>query len=67
VAASALAHVEVFALDALAHLAAQIGNRPAARTLLDQADARMIAASHFISDTDRTDADSTRQLKTHED
>ena len=51
------AHVEVFALDALARLAADSGRRrrrPASSC--DRADRRMEAASHFITDHDRTDA-----------
>ena len=50
------AHVEVFALDALARLAADSGREAEARELLDRADGRMEAASHFITDHDRTDA-----------
>ena len=55
------APVEVFALDALALLAARAGDVAAARDLCDEADARMEAASHFISERDRTDAHSVRQ------
>jgi hypothetical protein len=55
------AHVEVFALDALARLAAQQGDIDKARALCDRADRRMEAASHFITDRDRTDADTVRQ------
>ena len=50
------AHVEVFALDALARLAADSGHDAEARELLDRADRRMEAVSHFITDHDRTDA-----------
>ena len=50
------AHVEVFALDALARSSAGAGDGPAARALHDAADARMAAASHFISERDRVDA-----------
>jgi predicted ATPase/DNA-binding SARP family transcriptional activator len=50
------AHVEVFALDTLARLAADSGREAEARELLDRADRRMEAASHFITDHDRTDA-----------
>jgi tetratricopeptide (TPR) repeat protein len=53
--------VEVFALDALARLAAEAGDRTRARDLLEQADRRMEPASHFITDLDRTDAHSVRQ------
>ena len=56
------AHVEVFALDALARIAAakrrhRHGTRP-----LRAADRRMEAASHFITDLDRTDAHAVRQI-----
>jgi predicted ATPase/DNA-binding SARP family transcriptional activator len=50
------APVEVFALDALARCAAGSGDTTAAAALLDEADARMQAASHFISERDRVDA-----------
>lgn len=48
--------VEVFALDALARDAARRGDLVGARRLLDEADARMSAASHFIAERDRVDA-----------
>ena len=47
------APVEVFALDALARLAAAAGDSHRARQLLRAADRRMAAASHFITDLDR--------------
>jgi predicted ATPase/DNA-binding SARP family transcriptional activator len=50
------AHVEVFALDALARVAADAGDRNLAHHLCDQADQRMAATAHFITDRDRTDA-----------
>jgi hypothetical protein len=50
------AHVEVFALDALARLAADAGDETQARTLREAADDRLPAASHFISTRDRVDA-----------
>jgi predicted ATPase/DNA-binding SARP family transcriptional activator len=56
------AHVEVFALDALAHVAARAGDVVGARELCVSADRRMRAASHFITDLDRTDAHAVRQL-----
>jgi hypothetical protein len=56
------AHVEVFALDALARLAAEAGDAVTARTLCDAADRRMDAASHFITALDRTDARRVRHL-----
>jgi hypothetical protein len=56
------APVEVIALDALARLAAESGDIPAARGLCEAADRRMEAASHFITDADRSDARSVRQL-----
>jgi predicted ATPase/DNA-binding SARP family transcriptional activator len=55
------AHVEVFALDALARIAAEAGDIEAARELCDSADRRMEAVSHFISERDRTDAHAVRQ------
>jgi predicted ATPase/DNA-binding SARP family transcriptional activator len=56
------AHVEVFALDALARIAAQTGDLATARHLCQTADRRMHAASHFITDLDRTDAQSVRRV-----
>ncbi|HEX8629773.1 MAG TPA: hypothetical protein VF755_16525, partial [Catenuloplanes sp.] len=56
------APVEVFALDALAHLAALAGDVPRALDLCDAADRRMMAASHFITDLDRTDAHAVRRI-----
>ncbi len=56
------AHVEVFALDALARIAAEAGNLATARDLCTMADRRMAAASHFITDRDRTDAYTVKQL-----
>ncbi len=56
------APVEVFALDALAHLAARDGDAASARDLSRAADRRMEAASHFITELDRADARSVRQL-----
>jgi len=50
------AHVEVFALDALARLSAGSGQDDEAAGLLAQADLRMQVASHFVTDHDRTDA-----------
>jgi hypothetical protein len=55
------AHVEVFALDALARIAADGGDIATARDLCETADRRM-AASHLITDFDRTDAHSVRQI-----
>jgi predicted ATPase/DNA-binding SARP family transcriptional activator len=52
------AHIEVFALDALARIAAEQGDHATARHLCQTADQRMEAASHFITDLDRTDAHS---------
>ena len=56
------AHVEVFALDALARIAADSGNTAGARSLCAIADQRMDAASHFITDFDRTDAHAVTQI-----
>lgn len=50
------APVEVFALDALARIAAGRGDLARAADLLAEADARMGSASHFISERDRVDA-----------
>ena len=56
------APVEVFALDALARIAAEAGDVATARDLCEAADRRMEAASHFITDLDRTDARAVRQI-----
>jgi predicted ATPase/DNA-binding SARP family transcriptional activator len=50
------AAVEVFALDALARIRTGAGALAAGRELCEEADRRMAAASHFITDLDRTDA-----------
>jgi predicted ATPase/DNA-binding SARP family transcriptional activator len=50
------AHVEVFALDALARVATEAGDGAAARELREAADLRMASASHFITELDRVDA-----------
>jgi predicted ATPase len=47
---------EVFALDALARLAAASGDIDSARALAGASDARMAVASHFIAQPDRVDA-----------
>ncbi|MEA2286561.1 MAG: hypothetical protein QOJ21_2604 [Solirubrobacteraceae bacterium] len=54
--------VEVFALDALARMALDTGDVGTARELGEAADRRMDAASHFISERDRTDARSLSQI-----
>jgi predicted ATPase/DNA-binding SARP family transcriptional activator len=56
------AHVEVFALDALARSAAGADDAVRAGDLWEAADRRMRSASHFISERDRTDARSVRQI-----
>ena len=56
------APTEVFALDALARTFAAAGDHSTARDLCRAADARMEAASHFITDLDRVDA---RWVKQH--
>jgi predicted ATPase/DNA-binding SARP family transcriptional activator len=56
------AHVEVFALDALARIAAEAGDVVTAHGLCDVADHRMECASHFITELDRVDARWVRQL-----
>lgn len=50
------APVEVFALDALARIAAAAGDTGTARDLCEEADGRLAAAAHYITDRDRTDA-----------
>lgn len=54
------APVEVFARDALARLAVGAGDLVRARELSAASDRRMEAASHFITERDRTDAPSVR-------
>jgi predicted ATPase/DNA-binding SARP family transcriptional activator len=56
------AHVEVFALDALARIAADAGDIATARNLCETADRRLEGISHFVTDLDRTDAHSVRQI-----
>jgi predicted ATPase/DNA-binding SARP family transcriptional activator len=59
--ASGDAHVEVFALDALARAALEHDDIDTALALCESADRRMESASHFITDRDRTDAHVVRQ------
>jgi predicted ATPase/DNA-binding SARP family transcriptional activator len=54
------APVEVFALDALARIAATSGDAGTAGALADAADRRLEAADHVISDVDRTDVHAVR-------
>jgi len=54
------AHVAVFALDALGRLATSAGDRTTALALCEEADRRMPAAAHFITERDRTDARAVR-------
>ncbi len=56
------APVEVLALDALARIAAETDDIARAQDLCETADRRMEAASHSITDRDRTDARSVRQI-----
>jgi predicted ATPase/DNA-binding SARP family transcriptional activator len=56
------AHVEVFALDALARIAGAAHDAATARELCDAADRRMESASHFITERDRTDARVVREM-----
>ena len=56
------APVAVFALDAVARIAAERGDLVRARAMSEAADRRMVAASHFITDRDRVDAERVRQL-----
>ena len=58
------APVEVFALDALARCAVDAGDVTQAWELSDDADRRMEAASHFVTDRDRTDARVVRERST---
>jgi predicted ATPase/DNA-binding SARP family transcriptional activator len=55
------APVEVFALDALARIAADAGELDEARSLCEAADRRMPTAAHFITERDRVDARAVRQ------
>jgi predicted ATPase/DNA-binding SARP family transcriptional activator len=55
------APVEVFALDALARIAAAASDIGTAGDLCDAADRRMESAAHLITDLDRTDARWVRQ------
>ncbi|MEO8693404.1 MAG: BTAD domain-containing putative transcriptional regulator [Acidimicrobiales bacterium] len=55
------AHVEVFALDALALTAVKAGDVATAHELSAEADRRMEVVSHFITDFDRIDAHAVRQ------
>jgi predicted ATPase/DNA-binding SARP family transcriptional activator len=56
------APVEVFALDALARIAAFAGDNNTARDLCDEADRRMESASHLITELDRADMRWVRQV-----
>jgi predicted ATPase/DNA-binding SARP family transcriptional activator len=56
------APVEVFALDALARIATERGDLTGARGLREAADRRMPSAADFITELDRVDAHSFRQL-----
>ena len=56
------AHVEVLALDALALIAAEAVDITEARNLVEVADCRMEAASHFITDFDRTDRQAVARI-----
>ena len=56
------APVEVFALDALARIADAADDTRTARDLCEEADRRMGAAAHFITDLDRTDAHEVRAV-----
>ena len=58
------AHVEVFALDALARIAAEAGDVVIAHELCDVADRRMESTSHFITELDRVDARWVRHTTT---
>jgi predicted ATPase/DNA-binding SARP family transcriptional activator/tetratricopeptide (TPR) repeat protein len=56
------APVEVFALDALARVKVVAGDVATARDLCASADRRMPAASHFVTELDRTDARRVRPM-----
>ncbi len=62
---SAAPHVDVFAFDALARLAAERGDLDVARSLCASADLLMTSSSHFITDRDRTDALAIRERLAH--
>ena len=47
----------------LARIAAEAGDMETARDLCESADRRMQAASHFITELDRTDAHQIRQAR----
>ena len=55
------APAEVFALDALARIAAERGEAATARDLCEAADRRMASAAHLLTALDRVDARSVRQ------
>jgi predicted ATPase/DNA-binding SARP family transcriptional activator len=55
------AHVEVFALDALALMAMRHGDQSTAELLCAEADHRMTFVLHFISERDRVDAHRVRR------
>ena len=57
------APVEVFAVDALARAARASGDAATAAALVAQADERMTAASHFVSERDRVDAVAARRAR----
>ena len=57
------AHVEVFALDALARIQAEAGDAVGAMDLWAEADRRMDAASHFIAERDRVDRSGRGSLR----
>ncbi len=56
------APAEVFALDALARIAAAADDLPAANALCESSDRRMASVAHLITDRDRTDAHVVRAL-----
>ena len=51
------------AVDALARAAGESGDAATAAALVEQADERMIAASHFVSERDRVDAVAARRAR----
>ncbi len=54
--------VQVFALDALARVSAESGDRDAARILLAESDVLAALVAHVVDDSDRFDAVSARRL-----
>ena len=54
--------MQVFALDALARISAESGDRRAARALLAESDGLAPQVSHVVDDSDRFDAAAARAV-----